>query len=354
MTDYQKIVKTKSLAEILSKYPVARDFLANFNLEDLPKNDPAAEVFEQIDPDRLVEFGVTPSALTDQFSMFLETMLDKEPRGEKLRSITIIGGVNKFGTREDAYITIHAGEIVSIVGPTGSGKSRLLNDIECIAQRDTPTKRQILVNGRALSDEERFGIDSKLVAQLSQNMNFVMDLSVVEFLELHAKSRLCQNTEQTVEQCFKCANELSGEKFPLQTKVTQLSGGQSRALMIADTAYLSSSPIVLIDEIENAGIDWKRAVSLLADKEKIVLISTHDSLLALSADRRIVIQNGGIYKILETSAEEQRSLVHIEALGNVLASIRNRLRHGEVIVLDDLRKELAGGWKDDDELVAFV
>ena len=239
------------------------------------------------------------------------------------------------------------------MGPTGSGKSRLLNDIECIAQGDTPTKRHILVNGKTLSDEERFCLDSKLVAQLSQNMNFVMDLTVEEFLAMHAQSRLHKNSAQIVKQCFMCANDLAGEKFTLETKVTQLSGGQSRALMIADTAYLSASPIVLIDEIENAGIDWKRAISLLADKEKIVLISTHDALLALSADKRIVIRNGGIYKIIATSVEEQASLLHIESLANVLLHIRHRLSTGDIIVLDDLLKEIEGSVRKD-EYVAVI
>ena len=50
-----------------------------------------------------------------------------------------------------------------------------------------------------------------------------------EFLEMHAKSRFCEDPEQVVIQCFECANELAGEKFSIDTKVTQLSGGQSSA-----------------------------------------------------------------------------------------------------------------------------
>jgi ABC-type lipoprotein export system ATPase subunit len=138
-----------------------------------------------------------------------------------------------------------------------------------------------------------------------------------------------------VRRCFQCASDLAGEKFTLDTKVTLLSGGQSRALMIADCAYMSKSPIVLIDEIENAGVDRRAAIALLARREKIVLISTHDPLLALGADRRVVIKNGGIYKILETSPEEKASLAEIEKIDRLLAETRAKLRAGERIVWED-------------------
>jgi len=61
--------------------------------------------------------------------------------------------------------------------------------------------------------------------------------------------------------------------------------------MIADVAILSKSPIVLIDEIENAGVDRKKALNLLLKEDKIVLIATHDPILALSSDKRIIIKD---------------------------------------------------------------
>jgi ABC-type lipoprotein export system ATPase subunit len=332
-------VETKAIGEILAQYPVARDFLVNFNLADLPQNFPLATALEQVDEVRFADFGLTRADVVDQFILFLETLIERNPVHDKIDSITILGGQDKQGNQENVCLTIHAGQIISIVGSTGSGKSQLLSDIECIAQRDTPTKRQILVNGKALNDEARFKMGGKLVAQLSQNMNFVMDLSVAEFLEMHTKSRMCQNSAQVIRQCFACANELAGEKFAAETKVTQLSGGQSRALMIASTAHISASPIVLIDEIENAGVDRKQAIQLLAKKEKIVLISTHDPLLALNADKRIVIKNGGIYKIIETSAQERQSLSRIEALDSTLQAVRHHLRMGNLIELTDLKEE---------------
>ena len=110
-----------------------------------------------------------------------------------------------------------------------------------------------------------------------------------------------------------------------------MSGGQSRALMIADTALLSASPVVLIDEIENAGVDRKRSLELLIAKEKIVLISTHDPILALMGDRRIVVRNGAVASVIETTAEEKANLKALEHIDRSLMALRRRLRRGERI-----------------------
>ena len=109
--------------------------------------------------------------------------------------------------------------------------------------------------------------------------------------------------------------------------------------MIADTAFLSSSPIVLIDEIENAGIDRKKALELLVRKEKIILIATHDPILALLAEKRIIIKNGGIIKMIETTEKEKQNLVVLEKMDARLMELRNRLRNGEELNKFDLNNE---------------
>ena len=130
---------------------------------------------------------------------------------QKVESITLLPGYNKKGEKEGyEELVIKAGEIVAIVGPTGSGKSRLLADIEWGAQGDTPTKRTVLVNGELMDAKKRFSPSYKLVAQLSQNMNFVMDLTVREFIDLHAESRLVLDRESVIEKIFNQANELAG------------------------------------------------------------------------------------------------------------------------------------------------
>lgn len=332
--DFKEFVQTHTIGEIKKSYPQVIDYLDNTGLWNLPDNLTFAKAFEDIDEEDLWQVGIKGDNIADELTKFIAAMQDIDVHDEnKIENITILGGVNKQGEAENIKLLINTGEIISIVGPTGSGKSRLLADIECLAQADTPTKRTILINRKELDDEARFNFDGKLVAQLSQNMNFIMDVSVEDFLTMHAKVRMGRNCNfaEVVNRCFAMANELAGEKFTLDTKVTQLSGGQSRALMIADVACISSSPIVLIDEIENAGIDRQQAVKVLAKSEKIVIMSTHDPLLALSADKRIVIKNGGIAKIIETTQQERDCIDQIRKLDNTLLDIRRRLRMGELI-----------------------
>ncbi|MDQ0505146.1 ATP-binding cassette domain-containing protein [Xanthobacter agilis] len=246
----------------------------------------------------------------------------------KLASLTILGGRDKGGALETLDLTLRPGDVVCVVGPTGSGKSRLLADIECLAQADTPSGRRILVDGAPPDARRRWATVGKLVAQLSQNMNFVVDLPVAEFVAMHADCRMVADGDRVVADVIACANALAGERFHADVSLTQLSGGQTRALMIADTALLSASPVVLIDEIENAGIDRKRALDLLVSQDKITLVSTHDPILALLGHRRIVVANGSVADVIETSAEETESRAHLERIDAVLMALRQHVRGG--------------------------
>ena len=330
----RKFLLENKLKVIIEKYPFVEEFLKD-NQIDIELELNISEILNGYDETTLEEKSLDREKFVENLVEFVNQMVEiLGIEDNSIEEMTILAGINKFGEKEEfGEFTIRKGEIISIVGPTGSGKSRLLADIEWGAQGDTPTKRTILVNGKPLDKKSRFSSSNKLVAQLSQNMNFVMDLSVYEFLELHAKSRMVENEESVIERIFEKANELAGEKFKIDAPITSLSGGQSRALMIADTAILSTSPIVLIDEIENAGIDRKKALDLLVGEEKIVLMATHDPLLALMGDKRIVINNGGIHKIMNITEYERGILEDLTKLDNIIQGMRNKLRYGEKLEL---------------------
>jgi ABC-type lipoprotein export system ATPase subunit len=114
-----------------------------------------------------------------------------------LKSITVVGGHDKAGRKENIEeLTISAGEIVGIVGPTGSGKSSIISDIEQIAQGDTFSGRRILFDGKVPNRRVRTDPRRKLVAQLSQTMNFLADMTVGDFILLHSKCRGIEPTGQ--------------------------------------------------------------------------------------------------------------------------------------------------------------
>lgn len=329
MSEIEKL----KIADILEKYPFVESYFEENKLDVAGFEDKTfIEFLDHFSLEEVEDMALDLNKMTIDLVEYIKQMkafLGIED-ANTVDVLTIIPGQDKSGNKEGFdRLDIKKSEMIAIVGPTGSGKSRLLADIEWTAQCDTPTKRTIMINGEYPDKKWRFSSNNKLVAQLSQNMNFVMDLSVRDFLELHARSRMVEDIDQTVDKIIEEANKLAGEQFKMDTQITALSGGQSRALMIADTAILSSSPIVLIDEIENAGIDRKKALELLVSSDKIVLMATHDPTLALLADRRIVIQNGGIFKIIETSQEEKEKLSELEEMDRKIQEMRRALRYGE-------------------------
>lgn len=323
-----------TIEQAYKTYPFLDDFFLSCAIESPAKTDMRSlgQWIEELEYFTLDEVGFDRDELPGLLERFIFQMLERL-NGENLNveSITIMCGRDKDGNPEVPELTLKKGDVVSIVGATGSGKSRLLSDIEWLAQGDTPTKRKILINGQVPPQSLRFSIDKKLVAQLSQTMNFVMDITVEKFLHIHCDSHMIKDKDSKTEEILWSANLLSGEPLKMNMPVTSLSGGQSRALMIADTACISTAPIVVIDEIENAGINRKNAIDLLLKAEKIVLMATHDPVLALQADRRIVIKNGGIQKVVKTTDGERAVLAELERMNEKIMQCRERMRNGDLV-----------------------
>lgn len=250
----------------------------------------------------------------------------------EIKKITILGGQGKDGSKEPVNcLELKMGDIISIVGPTGCGKTTLINDIELFANRNTPSGRQILINDEPVPDDFSFDPSKHPIALISQHTNFLSDLPVGEFLTIHSKVRGAENIEEVVNETIEFANKLTGEAIIKDTAMTELSGGQTRSLLIADAVVIGNSPIILLDEIENAGIHKTKALELLKQYEKIFVFVTHDPTIALLSDTRVIMKNGGMQKLISSNPEERLVADKLKKIDDVIIHFRGLVRAGKEI-----------------------
>lgn len=248
-----------------------------------------------------------------------------------IETITILGGKGKQEVPEPVRrIDLNMGDVVSIVGPTGSGKTTLINDIELFADNDTPTGRRVLINGVRPPAVYRDDPARNPIALITQHTNFLSDMPVRLFLSTHAGIRCADSSrvESLVAQTLDFANQLTGEPIIPESRMTELSGGQTRALLIADATVVCDTPIVLLDEVENAGIHRTRALELLRQRRKIFIFVTHDPRIALLSDFRIVMQGGRVTRVIRTDAAERGFARTVSRLDDALSRLRETIRMG--------------------------
>lgn len=113
--------------------------------------------------------------------------------------------------------------------------------------------------------------------------------------------------------------------------MTELSGGQTRSLLIADAVVIGNSPIILLDEIENAGIHKTKALELLKKYAKLFVFVTHDPTIALFSDCRIIMKSGAMQKIVYSNIEELGVARELRKMDDMILYYRGLIRAGEII-----------------------
>ncbi len=256
-----------------------------------------------------------------------------------INEISILAGYGRDGTPDAvARLDLRMGDVVSVVGRTGSGKTTLINDIELFANGNTPTGRTILINGRHPPAEYRDDPACNPIALITQHTTFLSDLPVDEFLHTHARIRRASGSAEieAIQRTLDFANQLTGEPIALASRMTELSGGQTRALLIADATIICDTPIVLLDEVENAGINRARALELLRAYRKIFIFVTHDPRIALLSDYRIVLRDGRIDQVLHTDHGERELAPLVVRFDDMLSELRDRIRLGQRVSRADV------------------
>ncbi|WP_373761043.1 ABC transporter ATP-binding protein [Streptococcus ferus] len=193
---------------------------------------------------------------------------------------------------KETNLTIKKGEFVAVVGPSGSGKSTFLTIIGGLQE---PSEGQVWLNNQPFStrkEKERAKMRFDQVGFILQDSNLVPFLKIKDQLRLvdqidHEKQREDANALFDQLGISDLAN-----KYP-----EELSGGQRQRVAIARALY--NDPTIILADEPTASLDTERAfevVQLLAkeakEKNKAILMVTHDRRLIAYCDRLLIIEDG--------------------------------------------------------------
>jgi putative ABC transport system ATP-binding protein len=199
----------------------------------------------------------------------------------------------------DISLTISAGEFVAVVGPSGNGKSTLLNLLTGI---DRPCRGEIVVNDIALHSlrEEQLSIwRGTAVGIVFQFFQLLPSLNLLQNILLPMDFVGKLPKRERLERAKYLLNLVGlgdqGQKLP-----SQVSGGQQQRAAIARA--LANDPALIVADEPTGNLDTATAdavfdlFSTLQQQGKTLVIVTHNEELAQSASRRIAIHAGCIHE----------------------------------------------------------
>lgn len=203
-------------------------------------------------------------------------------------------GAQKTTVLKDISLSINAGEFVAIMGKSGSGKSTLMNIIGLL---DLPDKGKYKLNGENVSQlsENRLAETRAChIGFIFQSFNLLSRINVFRQVGLPFMYQ-GKNPRQKTD-TIKNALKIVGLEDKINSLPNQLSGGQQQRVAIA-RAIVGDPDILLADEPTGA-LDSKTGKEIMAifkelnEREKTIIMVTHDEEIARYAERIIFIKDG--------------------------------------------------------------
>ena len=193
-------------------------------------------------------------------------------------------------------INIESGKLVALVGPSGSGKSTFLH---LLALLDEPTKGEIFLFGNStanISEDKKNRIIKDYISIIFQNNNLLSDFTALENVAIPLIIRN-QNYKNSIEKAKKVLAKVN-LSHRLNYFPSDLSGGEQQRVAIA-RSLAADTKIILADE-PTGNLDYKTSNEVfsyflkLKEKNKTILIATHNRELAKKADYTLSLANGNI------------------------------------------------------------
>ena len=196
-------------------------------------------------------------------------------------------------------VKIKEGEIVALVGPSGSGKSSLLH---LLALLDSPSSGKIKINKddtKDFSNNQKDKLRSKMISIIFQDNNLLTDFTAMENIMMPLIIR-GENKKNIIQKAEKILKDLKifdrSNHFP-----NELSGGEQQRVAIA-RALIAETKLILADE-PTGNLDFKTSKEIfslflkLKKLKKTIIFATHNRELANRADYKLFISDGNIKRV---------------------------------------------------------
>ena len=198
---------------------------------------------------------------------------------------------------QDLTLRIDDGEFLAVQGPTGHGKTTLL---QMLGGLDRPTSGSVVFDGRDLaemSEHELTDVRSRSFGFVFQTFNLIPTLTAQENVEtalVPVHPDASGRRRRAMEELEAVGLADRATHFPLE-----LSGGQqqrvaiARALVREPEVVLADEPTGNLDEAMREEI-MELLVRLWRDRDRILIVVTHDSAVAARASRRVWLREGRV------------------------------------------------------------
>ncbi|RNB69633.1 ABC transporter ATP-binding protein [Brevibacillus panacihumi] len=206
-------------------------------------------------------------------------------------------------------LSIETGDFVAIMGPSGSGKSSMMNVIGCL---DKPTSGEFYLDGYPVSqahDDELAEIRNQKIGFVFQNFNLLPRTTAVENVEL-PMLYAGKSAKERRERAIRALIEVGLEQR-LYNKPNELSGGQQQRVSIARA--LVNDPVILLADEPTGALDTKTSEEIMGifqqlnDAGKTVILVTHEPDIAEYAKRIVRFRDGQI--VSNEVVEERRRVL---------------------------------------------